>query len=72
MQKFKTARFVKNPINGLENDTLLVDGLLFDVNDIWYACNYGLSADEFYNLFPADMAEVALELFEAGMIDEII
>lgn len=65
------AHFVKNPINGLENDALLIDELLFDVNDIWYACNYGLSADEFYNLFPADMAVIALELFDAEMIEAI-
>ena len=70
------ARFVKNPINGLENDALWVDGILFDVDSIWdsiwYAGNHGMEYGEFYDLFPAQMAVIALELFEAGMIDEII
>ena len=71
MQKFKTARFVKNPVTGIEGGALLVDHLLFDVDNIWYACMYGVSSTEFYNLTPAGMSEIALELFAAEMIDAI-
>lgn len=65
------ARFVKNPITGINGDALLVDGLLFDIGDIWYACMYGVSAAEFYNFTPVEMAEIAMELFSAEMINEI-
>ena len=65
------ARFVKNPITGVNGDALLVNGLLFDIGDIWCACMYGVSAAEFYNFTPVEMADIALELFSAEMIDEI-
>lgn len=71
MQKFKTARFVKNPITGIENGALLVDNLLFDVEELWYASNCTLFYSEFMDLYPSDMAENALELFEAGLLTEI-
>lgn len=65
------ARFVKNPITGVNGDALLVDGLLFDIGDIWCACMYGVSAAEFYNFTPVQLAEIALELFDAEMIKVI-
>lgn len=65
------ARFVKNPITGVNGDALLVDGLLFDIGDIWCACMYGISAVEFYNFTPVELAGIALELFDARMIDVI-
>lgn len=65
------VRFVKNPITGVNGDALLVDGLLFDIGDIWYVCMYGVSAVEFYNFTPAEMADIALELFDAEMIKVI-
>lgn len=65
------ACFVKNPITGVDGDALLADGLLFDIGDIWSACMYGVSAVEFYNFTPVEMAEIALELLSAGMIDQV-
>ena len=69
--KFKIARFVKNPVTGIENGALLVDNQLFDVEDIWYASNCTLFYSEFMDLYPSDMAENALELFEAELLAEI-
>lgn len=71
MQKFNTARFVKNPITGVENGALLVNGLLFDVEELWYASNCTLFYSEFIDLYPSDIAEIALELFDAGLLAEI-
>lgn len=65
------ACFVKNPTTGVNGDALLVDGLLFDIGDIWSACMYGVSAAEFYNYTPVELAGIAMELFSAEMIDEI-
>ena len=71
MTKFNSARFVKNPISGIENGALLVDNQLFDVEELWYVSNCSLFYSEFLDLYPSEMAENALELFEAGLLDEI-
>jgi hypothetical protein len=71
MAKFNSARFVKNPINGIENGALLVDNQLFDVEELWYASNCTLFYSEFMDLYPSDMAENALELFEAELLAAI-
>lgn len=70
-KQFKIARFVKNPVTGVEGGALLVNGLLFDVEELWYASNCTLFYSEFMDLYPSDMAENALELFEAGLLAEI-
>lgn len=71
MAKFKTARFIKNPVTGVEGGALLVDNQLFDVEELWYASNCDLFYSEFMDLYPSDVAEIALELFEAGLLVEI-
>lgn len=71
MQKFKTARFVKNPITGVEGAALRVDNRLFDVEDLWYASGCTLFYSEFMDLHPSDVAEIALELFEVELLAEI-
>ena len=71
MQKFRIARFVKNPITGVEGGALLVDNLLFDVEELWYASHCTLFYSEFIDLYPSDIAEIALELFEAELLAEI-
>lgn len=71
MAKFNTARFVKNPVTGVENGALLVDNRLFDIEELWYASNCTLFYSEFMDLFPSDMAEIALELFDAELLSEI-
>ena len=71
MTKSNIARFVKNPVTGVENGALLVNGLLFDVEELWYASNCGLFYSEFMDLYPSDIAEIALELFEAELLAEI-
>lgn len=67
MQKFKTARFVKNPINGVENGALLVNGLLFDVEELWCSSTGRIGYDHFMSLSPSEMAEIALELYYADI-----
>lgn len=72
MQKFNIVRFVLHPITGTENDALRIDNALFDVHEIWYASSCNLSYSEFMNLSPSEMAEIALELFDAELLAEII
>lgn len=67
------ARFVKSPVNGVECDALLIewDNLLFDVACVWYGYTGNLTYDKFMNLHPSYMAEIALDVFEAGLLDVI-
>lgn len=71
MQKFKIARFVLHPVTGTENDALRIDNALFDVHEIWYASNCTLFYSEFVDLHPSEMAEIAIKLFDAGLLAKI-
>ena len=71
MSAYNIAQYVKNPVTGVEGGALQVDNKLFNVEDIWYTSNCSLFYSEFLDLQPSDIAEIALELFDAGLITGI-